>query len=59
MLNVNDSPLDNFHKTFTNMFRINLKRNVNKSVRITKSKKNDINNLKFFGKNDINNDKKI
>ena len=59
MLNVNGSPLDNFHKTFTNMFRINLKRNVNKSVRITKSKKNDINNLKFFGKNDINNDKKI
>ena len=59
MLNLNDSPLNNFHKTFTNMFRVNIKKNINKSVRITKNKKNDINNLKFFGKNDINNDKKI
>ena len=59
MLNPNESPLNNIHKTFEDMFKINLKINVNKSVRIKKDKKNDINNLKYFGKNDKINDYKL
>ena len=59
MLNPNESPLNNIHKTFEDMFKINLKINVNKSVRIKKDKKNDINNLKYFGKNDKINDNKL
>ena len=36
MLNPNESPLNNIHKTFEDMFKINLKINVNKTVRIKK-----------------------
>ena len=36
MLNPNESPLNNIHKTFEEMFKVNLKINVNKTVRIKK-----------------------
>ena len=59
MLKPDDSPLNNFYKTFNDMFRVNIKINANKSVRVTKSKKNDINNLKYFVKKDKSNDNKL
>ena len=49
-MNPDDIPMNNFEKTFQDIFKNNLHINVNKSVRIKNNKITDINDIKFFGK---------
>ena len=58
MLNPNYSPLNELDKTFKNMFKINLKMNMKKNVRLAKNKNSDINNLINFEKKDKIDDNK-